>query len=384
MTSDPKRVPLVRGWSTARLAMVVATLAGVAGFGLARVSAGTPQAPAATQPSDGYYTERQAKRGQGLFNRNCALCHLADSTPMAEAIQAGRGIKVGANRALLPLGGNYLKKTFEGHPDYPSVYYLFNRIRESMPAWGANTVGIDDKVDIVAYLLQANGLPPGPRELKADVPAMKRMRLTSVALPAEPGFETLFNGRDFTNFKFLLGPNCRPAPEGCGKSDPGSVYRVDEGEIVCTGKIQGYMYTEKKYLNFTLRFDYRFQPPADWEAGDDVVFYGNSGYFLFINDHQVFPKGLQVEGYHRLPLILFPMDTKAKSIERVENRKMALKPLGEWNSVEIVSKDGQVNSSLNGVLLSTITEHEFRQPGAIGFEAEGSEIHWRNIRIKPE
>ena len=115
-----------------------------------------------------------------------------------------------------------------------------------------------------------------------------------------------------------------------------------------------------------------------------MSFYGNSGYFLFINDHRIWPKGIQIEGYHRRPLIPLPMDAKMKFTEEPGAVQKAMRPLGAWNSVEIVAKNGQVKSSMNGILLNTITEHEFTEAGHIGFESEGSEIHWRNIRIKGE
>jgi mono/diheme cytochrome c family protein len=336
----------------------------------------------------GFYTKEQAKRGQVAFNKYCAVCHTVDSTtPIAEQIKTGRGIRVGTdpNHALMNLGGKYLFSAFDGHPNYPSVYYLFNRIREGMPAFGADTVGLDMKIDIVAYILQSNGLPPGSKELTTDVPALKKMRIPgNQPKQDEAGFEPIFNGKDFTGWAFMLGPNCRTAPEGCGRVTPSGIYRVEDGKVICTGKIQGYMYTVKKYLNFTLRFDYRFQPPKDWTEEDGVVFYGNSGYFLFINDHRVWPKGIQIEGYYRRPLIPFLMDTKAKFTEEPGAMQKSIRPLGEWNSVEIKSKDGKIYSSQNGILLNTITEHEFKEPGSIGFESEGSELHWRNIRIKAE
>ncbi len=366
-------------WATAAVTISIAIL------GTQRAQTAAPAQ--AAQTSSRFYTAQQATRGRTAFNKYCALCHTVDSTTVPAQIESGRGIRVGSTRAVMGLGGNYLKRVFEGHPDYPSVYYLFNRIRESMPAFGADTVGLDTKTDIVAFLLQENGLPPGDTELTHDVAAMKRMRLTPAASgpPSnDQGFEPVFNGRDFTNFGFLLGPNCRPAPIGCGKTGPGALFRVENGVVVNTGKIQGYMYTQKKYLNFTLRFDYRFVAPADWTDEDGVVFYGNSGYFLFVTEHQVWPKGIQIEGYHRRPLIPFAMDTKVKFTEETGATARAMRALGEWNSVEIVSKDGQVRSSLNGVLLYTITEHEFKAPGHIAFESEGSEIHWRNIRIKVE
>jgi alcohol dehydrogenase (cytochrome c) len=337
--------------------------------------------------AQGYYTEAQARRGQLAFNKYCAVCHTVDGTvPMTEQTRTGRGIRVGtsSNRALINLGGRYLLSTFEGHPNYPNVFYLFNRIRQGMPAFGSDMIGNDVKIDIVAYILQANGLPTGSRELTTDVTALKAMPINVLKPQDETGFVALFNGKDFTGWNFMLGPNCRQAPEGCGKSTPSGVYRVEDGKVICTGKIQGYMYTQTKYLNFTLRFDYRFEPPPGWDDADGVVYYGNSGYFLFINDHRVWPKGIQIEGYYSRPLITQLMDTKAKSTEEPGARQKAMRPLGAWNSVEIVSKDGKVYCYQNGVLLNTITEHEFKEAGSIGFESEGSQIEWRNIRIKAE
>ena len=366
------------------LAAIVTT--GIVIFGCAGSSVLTEASPPEAQTDgEGYYTDTQAIRGELRFNKYCAMCHTVDATSVPAQLRSGRGIRVGTGTpALMNLGGNYLMRSFEGHPDYPSVYYLFNRIREAMPPFGADGVGIETKIDIVAYLLRENGLPSGQHELTTDVPTLKRLPINPPPALDETGFKPLFNGRDFTGFKFLLGPNCKPAPLGCGKSDPGTVYRIVDGTIVCSGKTQGYMYTEEKHLNFTLRFDYRFEPPADWDHEDGVVFYGNSGYFLFVNEHQVWPKGIQIEGYHRLPLTSMPMNTRIESTVVPGAIQQAMRPLGSWNSVEIVSKDGQVRSSLNGILIETISEHEFTEPGTIGFESEGSEIHWRNIRIKAE
>jgi acyl-CoA synthetase (NDP forming) len=79
------------------------------------------------------------------------------------------------------------------------------------------------------------------------------------------------------------------------------------------------------------------------------------------------------------------MDSPIKMVMADEHEAArAKKPAGRWQSVEIVSKDGQVKSYLNGVLVSTITQHEFKEPGHIGFQSEGAELHWRNIRIKAE
>ncbi len=337
----------------------------------------------------GFYTADQAKRGETAFNKYCAVCHTTDtSTPMAEQTKGtGRGMRMGSRPpSLLNLGGKFLSSTFEERPNYPSVWYLFNRIRRSMPAFGADIIGNDVKVDIVAYILQANGLSPGRDELTTDTAAMKRMRIgnPSIKAPDETGFVSIFNGHDFSGWKFMIGPNCRSGPEGCGKTTPSGLFRIVDGKLVCTGKTQGYMYTEKKYLNFTLRFDFRFEPPSDWPYEDGLVFDGKSGYFIFANDHRIWPKGIQIEGNYRNVMVPLGMDTKITFTEEPGAVQKARRPPGEWNSVEIVSKDGKVMSYHNGILITTITEHEFKEPAPFGFESEGSEIEWRNVRIKEE
>jgi hypothetical protein len=65
---------------------------------------------------------------------------------------------------------------------------------------------------------------------------------------------------------------------------------------------------------------------------------------------------------------------------RAKNWSKAL----QWNSVEIVSKEGQVRAYLNGTLISAVTQHDFIRAGHIGFQSEGAEIYFRNIRIREE
>jgi hypothetical protein len=339
--------------------------------------------------AEGFYTTAQAKRGEIAFNKYCAVCHTTDgATPVADQRKAtGRGFWMGkATPSLYNIGGRWLFSTFEGHPNYPTAWYVFNRIRRSMPAYGADMIGTDVKIELTAYLLQANGLAAGSDELPYDVAALKKVRIPNPAADAhdEAGFVTLFNGKDFSGWKFMLGPNCRSAPEGCGKTTPSGVFRIVDGKVICTGKTQGYMYTDRKYLNFTLRFEYRFEPPADWDYEDGVVFDAKSGYFIFLSEHRVWPKTIQIEGNYRNVGVPLPMDTKLKFTEEPGAVQKSRRPPGEWNTMEIVSKDGKVMSYQNGILISTVTEHEFKEAGNIGFESEGSEIHWRNIRIKAE
>lgn len=320
-----------------------------------------------------FYTDVQAERGRLHFNRSCGFCHSVD--PKIKNVP-----KSGTMGAYNTFGGSYLeqRETLERKKLYPSVYYFFTRLAQ-MPTYDAHSVSQQAKADITAYVLQANGFPPGSVDLTTDTEAMKSMMI------GESGFTPIFNGRDFTGIKFILGPGCRPAPFGCGKSDPGSVVWVEDATMACSCHVHGYWYTEQRYLNFTLRFDYKFKRPPDWDATrDNAIYQGQSGYMLFVPDMTVrrpLEKAVVFDG-RNFDVLHAPFAGNA--VEDHEARLRVNKPLGEWNSVEIIAKNGVVKASLNGVLITTIPEHAAREPGHIAVQIQGAPMYWRNIRIRPE
>jgi mono/diheme cytochrome c family protein len=332
-----------------------------------------PAKPAAGA-ADGFYTEEQAERGKGFFRGSCSMCHAVDpAQPNNRDVKAppGRGFGGAGAKVQINLASN------ESIPQrFRSVGSLFNKIRTSMPLYNAEGLSTEEYVDLTAYLLQGNGFPAGKEELKPDVKTMMAM-----ALPAK-GFATLFNGKDFTGWGFLLGNNCTPRPEGCGQTEPGSTFKVEKGTIVCSGTPLGFMYPQKKYLNFTLRLEFRFQPYAGMLSDDE--YYGNSGYLLFMNELRVNPDMIEIQGMNLELLDVRPSRKSTTFTVDIEARKRAIHPVGQWNTVEIVSKDGQVHSYLNGTLVSTVTHHDYKEPGYIGFQSEDGKISWRNITIKEE
>ena len=321
--------------------------------------------------TDAFYTAEQAERGAAYFAGACSMCHSVDPNDSTQFDPTpARGYRLGSIRKTTSLAYGSIPEK------YRSVGDLFLKIRTTMPGYDGGGLSAQTYVDITAYLLRANGLPAGPVELTDDIPRMKTMALV------EKGFERSFNGKDFTGFGFVIGPSCAPRPSGCGQTEPGSTFRVENGTIISSGRPYGYMYTKKTYQDFSLRFEYRYEPHEWMESDGD--FYGNSGYLLFIRDHLVWPKSIEVQGRNAAVLAAMGLDSELKVSVDDEARKRALRPVGQWNAVEIVSRGGQVRSYLNGTLISTITEHEFREPGHIGFQAEGAEIHWRYIRIREE
>ncbi|HEV3060389.1 MAG TPA: family 16 glycoside hydrolase [Vicinamibacterales bacterium] len=328
-----------------------------------RTSAGEPEA---------YYTDTQAARGQALFEKHCGSCHSAERDPAR------------AKAPRLPgatnLGGSIIAdKKNNGRRIWTTVYFLYREF-ESMPAV-IDSISAQVRTDIIAYVLRQNGFPSGRAELRFDLAAMKLMPLD------ESGFVRLFNGKDLVGWKFLVGLGCAPPPQGCGRAEAGQAFAVRDGVLVGSGKEHGFMYTEGRYKNFTLRLDYLSEKPADWDA-DDIYYYANTGYHLFLMDENLFvwPKSMTLAGEQRDVLKPIPLGgTKLKaSTWDNEARLRVVRPLGEWNSIEIQSKDGDLKAFLNDTLISTVTQHEYTQPGHIGIQMQGYPARWRNIRIREE
>jgi hypothetical protein len=197
------------------------------------------------------------------------------------------------------------------------------------------------------------------------------------AVRADPkdakGFKPLFNGKDFTGWQFELGKG----------GEPGKTFQVKDGIIVVSGKPNGYFYTDKDYKNYVLRYDWQYKRPA--KLTDDKEFKGNSGCLVHIQPPQkVWPKCVEVQGMNlNHGMILYV--SGAKGLEKAKfdraAKDKATRPVGEWNTTEIVCKaDGSVSAKINGTPVSSgksdLTE------GRIGFQSEGAEIHFKNILIK--
>ncbi|MEQ1898418.1 MAG: c-type cytochrome [Vicinamibacterales bacterium] len=321
---------------------------------------------------EAFYTEAQAERGRFAFNRNCALCHSTADSKMTQE-------QVNASPFPPSLAAPYLGRVFHGKMIYPTVYHLYTKL-QSMPAFGSESITNDTRADIIAHILERNGFPAGDTELRPDVDLMGQLMLN------EAGFEHVFNGRDFANIKFVLGTRCGPEPGGCARTEPLDTLQVlPGGRLYCKCEVHGYWYySAKKFLNFTVRFQHKFVKPEGW-VGDEDIYMGGGGWLMFIQDTnmQGFGKSIEVEGRVRdMADIFFLGGGKGKFTYDNAAKTRAVKPF-DWNDIEIVSKDGQVKTYVNGALSSTITEHDY-PAGFFGMQVEGSPTEWRNIRIRPE
>lgn len=334
--------------------------------------------PAGTEP-EAYYTEAQAARGKRLFDKHCGSCHFAEPD-LEKAKLETTGFTIARQKLPSNLGGRYIAdKKSNGRRIFTSVYFLYREF-ESMPAV-TTSITAQMRTDILAYVLKQNSFPAGKTELPPLPAAMKTMPLD------EPGFVRLFNGRTFDGWKFLVGLSCAPPPEGCGRTTPGTAFTVRDGVIYGSGREHGFMYTTGKYRNFTLRLDYLAEKPADFDA-DDVYYYANTGYHLFLYDENLFvwPKSLTLAGEQRDVLKPIPLGGAKMRANTWDNeaRLRVVRPLGQWNTVEVISSDGNIKAYLNDTLISTVTQHEFTQPGYIGLQMQGFASRWRNVRIRDD
>jgi len=192
----------------------------------------------------------------------------------------------------------------------------------------------------------------------------------ALAAPAdapEPGFTRLFNGKDMQGLKLI--------------GTPAATWKVVDGVIVCSGAPNGYMATEKSYRNYVLKFDWRYARPAALEK--DADFGGNSGLLVHIaGEHKVWPMCVEVQLQNKDAGNIFGLfGAKATARKDAAAQARAIKPVGQWNSMEVESRDGKLVARVNGELIAEATDAQPKE-GPLGWQSEGSEIHFRNLRIK--
>ena len=113
-----------------------------------------------TSTASGVFTAEQAKNGESVFQARCAICHGADlhsTEPEAPDLTEG-AFRFGWNGK--------------------SVANRFEEIRGTMPYGNARSLDDQTYIDIVAYILQFNGIPSGSQKLEPDVPALEKIVIT--------------------------------------------------------------------------------------------------------------------------------------------------------------------------------------------------------------
>jgi hypothetical protein len=188
------------------------------------------------------------------------------------------------------------------------------------------------------------------------------------------GFKLLFNGKNLDNW---IG----------NKVD----YVVENGLLVVNPKegAHGNLFTEKEYSSFIYRFEFLLTPGANNGLGIHAPLEGDAAYVgkelqILDNTAEIY-KDLQPYQYH------------GSVYGVIAAKKGFLKPVGEWNVQEVIVKGDDIKITLNGTVIlegnmkkasknGTLDHNDHpglqRNTGHIGFLGHGSELKFRNIRVK--
>lgn len=239
--------------------------------------------------------------------------------------------------------------------------------------------------DAQPNLINAAGLPASPFRTDDWPKEQTRVELSAAIedlRDKDPAFKPLFDGKSLAGWV-----NVNTAPESwtVAKDDAGAPI------IRCTGKPTGVLRTDAMYENFVVELEWRHLVPG-----------GNAGFFVwsdaltapgvpftrsvevqvmdgqegswYTSDGDIFP----IHGASMTPL------TKRQGIDgdRAFPTERRVNPSPAWNHYRVECVNGSITLAVNG---KVVTRGEKISPrkGYICLESEGSEVHFRNIRIKP-
>lgn len=185
------------------------------------------------------------------------------------------------------------------------------------------------------------------------------------------GFESVFNGKDFS-----------------GWTGPLENYELKEGAIVCLPKKGGNIHTKEEYADFVARLEYRL--PADGNNGLAIRYPGKGQpsteamcEIQILDDDA--PKYAKLD----------PRQFNGSAYGMVPAQRGYLRPIGEWNFMEVTVRGPTIVVELNGTRildgdLSKVTEFKDGKPhpgkdrttGYFGFAGHNDPVAFRNIQIK--
>jgi hypothetical protein len=192
-----------------------------------------------------------------------------------------------------------------------------------------------------------------------------------------PTREQLFNGENLDGWTIFVGD-----PE----IDPEDFFYVNDGMIETVGVPDGYLRTVKEYSDYHLHLEWRYpEEPINsgvflHTSGPDLIWpahfqaqlkFQNAGDFIVhgVGEHATLNDTVYTSSMDNKPLIPKMNPTNEK-------------PAGEWNSYDIICRGNTIELKVNRLLQNVATDCSLSK-GAIGLQAEGSRIQFRNLWVEP-
>lgn len=221
--------------------------------------------------------------------------------------------------------------------------------------------------------LQAHGSQVWYRDIYVKELARKETYALSDNEKSE-GFEMLFDGNNLD--KWTETPAYEVTTQGYIRANPDAKFGKN-------------LYTKEEYGDFVYRFEFKLTPGANNGVGIRTPLEGDAAYAgteiqILDNDAEIY-KNLKEYQYHGSAYGIIPA------------KRQGMKPIGEWNEQEIRVQGDKIKVTLNGVVIldgdlaaasknGTLDGKKHpglsKKSGHIGFLGHGSEVFFRNIRIK--
>jgi hypothetical protein len=157
-----------------------------------------------------------------------------------------------------------------------------------------------------------------------------------------------------------------------------------DGTVAVAGTPSGYVATRATFTNYRLHVEWR------WPGKP-----GNGGVLLHVTGGPrdgVWPLSQQVQTKHGFAGDLLPMagaafaepltsTPGAAPAIRAHAAADSERPAGEWNSMDVVCRDGAIDVAINGVAQNRVSAAAPRT-GRIGFQLEGVPYELRALRLE--
>ena len=176
----------------------------------------------------------------------------------------------------------------------------------------------------------------------------------------EKDFVPMFNGKDFTGWRFTGGKE----EENIAHAN----WKVEGGVIQLTGGGKPHLASESEYADFEMRFE--------WRALNDKY---NSGFFIRsgknVGSNQLnLAKGSE-GAFINGKVTAAPGSKDPKGVPDLQKKP------GEWNEWRVVVVGDKISFHCNGQLAWEATGLK-PDRGYIGLQAEGAAMEFRNLRIR--
>ncbi len=167
-----------------------------------------------------------------------------------------------------------------------------------------------------------------------------------------------------------------------GEQPIDTAWKLTDGVLSTTGTPSGYLRTKETFKNYTLTFEWRWQPNTEKN---------NSGVLVHVstpNPTGVWPKSFEAQLEHGNAGDFWCIgETLTAKGESPNNGKRWLrtadpkeKTLGEWNTMTVTCTETEITVHVNGTLTNQGKTLSTNQ-GTIAFQAEGFPIEIKNVLV---